>query len=60
MLYAHGYDYALPFPLSLIIGFFGSLEEILISALSLPADVGVNMTVIAHEVPFATVEQALV
>ena len=34
--------------------------EILTSALLLPADVGLNVAVIAHELPFATVEQSLV
>lgn len=46
--------------LTLEIDFFGSLEEILIRAVLLPADVGLNVTLIAHELPFATVEQPLV
>jgi hypothetical protein len=51
-----------PFPLRLTleIDFFGSLVEILIVALLRPTDVGLNVAVMAHELPFATVEQPLV
>ena len=47
----HGMLPPLPFPMSftLIIGFFGSLDVMLITAVSVPADVGLNVTLM--EIP---------
>jgi hypothetical protein len=52
----------LPFPLSLtlILGFFGSLDEMLIVAVSLPVNAGLNVTLTEHELPFATTVQVSV
>lgn len=44
----------------MITAFLGSLEKILIIAFSLPVDVGLNVTLIAHELPFATTVQLFV
>jgi hypothetical protein len=53
-------DFAFPESFTLTFGFLGSLEEILIVALFLPADGGAKVTVIVHELPFGIVVQLFV